>query len=1059
MVTILLADADETSHQLVQSVLGNLYNVVTVANGPMAVQYCAMIQPDLILVNLALPGIDTSELVTRLKMFMPQTPTLILVENQASKERAGPFAGADGIIAKTMDTDEFLKCVQSLLPPPARLPEFTLPAANEEIVREFESQIAALNQANKRLASLNAVSALIGTSLDLEHLTDEILAQLHKTVNFDSATLLLAKGDILEAAASRGLTSHRRGMNVYARNERNSAWRVVDNKLPLIINNVANSEYWESRPELNKIQSWLGVPLISKDRVVGVLTLDKNDPEAFSEADARYIFTLAYQIAIAVENAQLFEEWEDQATRLKLINEVAQEISTILNVNDLLEALARAIFERLNYNRVAILEVDESRTFLALKAIYGDYPVEMIPEDYHQDIHAGLVGKAVTSGQPVMVKDISQADPCSLLAGGSIQSGLIVPVFADTQVEAIISVGKNYPDGFSDQDLWTLSSLASQAATAIENARLYHSLAQRLSDLAMLNEAGQALTSTIALDEMLSIVIERAGLALSAEKGYVLLMDSNEDVFTVAAATGVEQAALSAVRLSPYLSLLEHVIVTGEPCPFKRTTDQPDLFDDLSRSLGTEISTMLVAPLKTRRIIIGLVVVVNKHGGDFDSNDLNLLNALSQLMVGAVENAQLFKQIYTYSDQLERIIVARTQRLQAIRKMSQVVSQGLAVHELLSVVGRDVSQIFTPETVDEEVKITVGLLDGSQVSLLTIHHPDNGSELKPASSETGASGWLMLKVDLQKPLGQVIGQAKPIILNHLKPEDIYGPGFRAESIIGSLMMAPLITAAKTIGLIIVESPLPGLFDESDLETLETLAFQVASAIEHARLLQKTREIAIVEERTRLARDMHDGVAQNLAYLLIQVDRCLNLVDEGSKLEKQLEQIWSLLKQNIDELRRNIFDLRPVDLEGKSLLGVLKNFVIEFGHRWNLETTCVIESESIEVSPEVESSLYRILQETLSNARQHANCSQLSVRLKVKDNQWVILEIQDNGQGFDVTRVRRNTQDKKSPRGLGLISMRERVDRIGGRLIIESSEGHGTRIAAVLPLQRGAANNR
>jgi signal transduction histidine kinase len=87
-----------------------------------------------------------------------------------------------------------------------------------------------------------------------------------------------------------------------------------------------------------------------------------------------------------------------------------------------------------------------------------------------------------------------------------------------------------------------------------------------------------------------------------------------------------------------------------------------------------------------------------------------------------------------------------------------------------------------------------------------------------------------------------------------------------------------------------------------------------------------------------------------------------MVEEGSKVERQLEQIGSLLKQNIDELRRNIFDLRPVELEGKSLFEVLGNFVSEFGRRWSLKTTCVVEGEFVEVLPEVESSLYRILQE-------------------------------------------------------------------------------------------------
>jgi two-component system sensor histidine kinase DegS len=160
----------------------------------------------------------------------------------------------------------------------------------------------------------------------------------------------------------------------------------------------------------------------------------------------------------------------------------------------------------------------------------------------------------------------------------------------------------------------------------------------------------------------------------------------------------------------------------------------------------------------------------------------------------------------------------------------------------------------------------------------------------------------------------------------------------------------------------------------------------------------------------------------------------------------------LLKQNIDELRRNIFDLRPVAIEGKSLFRALENFVTEFGQRWHLKTTCVVDSEPVEVLPEVESTLYRILQEALSNAHQHAECSQLSVRLAVEDNQWITLEVKDDGLGFNVSQIGQDL-DQHGSKGLGLVSMRERAHTVGGRLTVESAEGQGTRVLAKLPLRR------
>ena len=861
MATILHIDQDEAAQNFIQSILGQQFNVVSAADGPTAVQYCAMIQPDLILMHLASSNGGVGELSSRLKMFMPQTPILAIGDDTL----AGPdtLVGADQLqdyetdiddyLTKPIEADLLLQRVQSFLPKPEQLPEMTT-----------------LNQAYKRLASLNTVSALIGTSLDLEHLTDEIIAQIHKTIDFDSATLFLLKGDVLEAAASRGLSGFQRGMNTYRETEHNSAWRAVRHKLPLIINDVTRSEYWEPRPELSKIRSWLGVPLIYKDRVVGVLTLDKNEPNAFSDADARYAFTLAYQIAIAVENAQLFEEWEEQATRLKLINEVAQEINTHLDVDELFEALAKAIYERLNYDCVAILQVDETRSLLTLKAVAGGLLPQSKVGVYQQDINLGLIGEAIQTRRPILAHNLSQATDLICIEGFEIRAALIVPLSVGTQVEAVICVVvKDAADNLGDQDVWTLSSLASQAAIAVKNAWLYRSLD-------------------------------------------------------------------------------------------------------------------------------------------------------------------------TYSDTLERTIAARTQRLQAIKKISQLVSQGLDIDELLLVVRQGIRQIFTSEPLDviEDIQVTIGLRNGSEVTLNKV---------------------LPIKINPQLLIGQVVTQAKSRLLGNVNLDEVYYPVPETEvKTIASLLVAPLITGGKVIGLIMVESQTANAFDDSDLEILETVAFQVASAIEHARLLQKTREIAIVEERTRLARDMHDGIAQNLAYLLIQVDRGLNMVTESSKLEIQLEQISALLKQNIDELRRNIFDLRPVDLEGKSLFEVLERFVTEFGQRWNLKTTCTVQANAVEMSPDVERSLYRIFQEALSNARQHAQCTRLSVKLDVVDNQWVRLEIIDDGQGFDLDQVSQG-RDKRGGKGLGLTSMRERAERVGGQFVVESDPQKGTRIFAKLPIRATATN--
>ncbi|MEM7345598.1 MAG: GAF domain-containing protein, partial [Chloroflexota bacterium] len=397
MITILHIDQDETRQKLVKNTLGADYNLVVASDGLTAIQYCAMIQPDLILLNIALPNTDTTELVDRLNLFLPQIPILHIVNDIKTIPLSWQ---SSSYLTTPLQAEPLQRTITTLLK------DLIDSSTNDHSAtrQQLETQIAELNKANKRLASLNTISALIGTSLDLEHLTDAILTQIHKTVDFDSATLFLLKGDVLEAAASRGLLTHNRGLNKYRRSKENSAWRVVEHKLPLILNEVAHSSYWELRPELDQVHAWLGIPLIYRDRVVGVLTLDKNEPNSFTDIDARYLFVLSYQIAIAVENAQLFEGWEEQAARLKLITEVTQEINTILDIETMFQRLGETIFKRLPYDWVLIFQVGDDQTSLYLKASFGD---ERHKGKRQIDTGNDFINKAIKNGGPILINNIT----------------------------------------------------------------------------------------------------------------------------------------------------------------------------------------------------------------------------------------------------------------------------------------------------------------------------------------------------------------------------------------------------------------------------------------------------------------------------------------------------------------------------------------------------------------------------------------------------------------------------------------------------------------------------
>jgi two-component system sensor histidine kinase DegS len=170
-------------------------------------------------------------------------------------------------------------------------------------------------------------------------------------------------------------------------------------------------------------------------------------------------------------------------------------------------------------------------------------------------------------------------------------------------------------------------------------------------------------------------------------------------------------------------------------------------------------------------------------------------------------------------------------------------------------------------------------------------------------------------------------------------------------------------------------------------------------------------------------------------------------DNNPRLPDELEHISQVIARNIEELRRHIFDLRPIGLENRSIYKVLRQTTHEFGEQTGLESHCRIIGDEIALSAEVEASLYRIFQEALSNIRRHAKCTRVEVVLRTHLDKSVEFSIRDNGVGFHLAHLTKNPFQRH---GLGLISMQERIRSLGGTLSVDSAPNKGTRIMVNVP---------
>jgi signal transduction histidine kinase len=279
----------------------------------------------------------------------------------------------------------------------------------------------------------------------------------------------------------------------------------------------------------------------------------------------------------------------------------------------------------------------------------------------------------------------------------------------------------------------------------------------------------------------------------------------------------------------------------------------------------------------------------------------------------------------------------------------------------------------------------------------------------------------------------------------------------------SELAVPIVVKGDVVGVLDVQSDRPSAFDETDLAVIQSLAHQTGAAIENARLYEQAQKTAVVEERSRLARELHDAVTQTLfsASLIAEALPSSWELDrsEGGQLLKELQQ---LTRGALAEMRTLLLELRPTALVETGLADLLRQLVEATSGRIGIPVQLVVRGTAV-LPSDVHVTLYRIAQEALNNVAKHARARQVEVSLTSSTGalhpppiarqqtlagdsdpallgQKVELEIRDDGRGFDLADNR--------PDQLGLGIMRERAQGIGAELTVESKPGMGTKIRAV-----------
>ena len=256
----------------------------------------------------------------------------------------------------------------------------------------------------------------------------------------------------------------------------------------------------------------------------------------------------------------------------------------------------------------------------------------------------------------------------------------------------------------------------------------------------------------------------------------------------------------------------------------------------------------------------------------------------------------------------------------------------------------------------------------------------------------------------------------------------------------SFMGVPIVSTGEVIGAFYLTEKEGGrgaVFTDADQQLIELLAAHAAVAIENARLFERSRELTVVEERNRLARELHDAVTQSLFGVALKAEAAALLVEsDPGRARDELEAVRTLARGAMDEMRSLVFELRPAELGSDGLVATLRKHVEVLRRVHGREIDLEVQGER-PLGAAAEREVLRIAQEALTNALRHAGAERLAVRLAFPDGR-VELAVSDDGAGFDPATP-------AAGRHLGLVSMRERAEAIGGRLAIDSRPGAGTTV--------------
>jgi GAF domain-containing protein/anti-sigma regulatory factor (Ser/Thr protein kinase) len=909
-----------------------------------------------------------------------------------------------------------------------------------------DQDAANVNEVLRQQESLRAIIESISSELELRPLLTRIIQSACELLEGARGIIGLVDDErqLVRTEAVYKMPANELGMEMPI--GEGLAGQVLAVQEPLILNRYSELAH---PVQLDLMQdAVVGIPIFWHGRMIGFFGIGADPPRQFAERDVELLSQLARHAAIAIENARLFAAEKRRAVRQQTLAHIGKIISGTLELDELLQTAVDAIREYLHYTNCGFLLTDprDSET-LVLVGRSGIY-VEHLPVDYRQSINEGIIGAAARSRQPILTTD-AQNDPryLPIPGAGDIRAAIGIPVIVGDQLLGVINVESS--EMLDEADVALLEIAGNQLGAAIVNARLFAAEKQRTTRQATLNRIGKLITATLDLDDLLQTAVTAIDEELAYPNTAVLLVEHEDpNMLVLNASSGIYAESVK----TSYRQPIGKGII-GLAAQSRRPVFVPDVRQD-SRYIpipgAEDIRSELALPIVVGNRLLGVLNVETTR--PIDRDEAANLELVSDQLGVAISNAYYFNEMQS----------------------------NLAETQLLYETSRRMTNAFD---VDDVIKTYLQhvAVRGHYVCTIALYEFNEFGERTAVvvrgiwSSEEGLRLVRERLPYARDALDPSLDQGQTILISDVHTDPRVSPQLRrlqAESGRPALAFIPLIVRSQRIGVVILTYQSATAYErkESDLWPYQVTAAQLATAIDTRRqqllLMQSSQEVAVLHERQRLARELHDSVTQ-LIFSMTLVTQSVSPAwqRDPAEGEKRVNRLLELSQSALAEMRALLFELHSSDppplptetgvtlpsitrLRRDGLVAALTQ------HIESLKLECPAISldagEYQSQTLEMEITLFRIAQEALNNVVKHAEAEEVKIYLSVGET-TICLQIEDDGVGFEPKK-----DNGRSPNGLGLRTMQERTEAFNGRLEIRSAAGQGTAVKACLPLMNGEA---